>query len=69
MFSAIMCMGLSSIYHLFKDYKKHCNHFLSRMDYAGISLLIAGSNTPPIYYSLFCEDITCMIIFLFQLCF
>lgn len=29
---------------------------MARIDYCGISILIAGSNTPPIYYSFFCEE-------------
>ena len=53
-------MGMSSTYHLFKDYKYMVKKTLVRLDYAGISILIAGSNTPPIYYSLYCDETTCM---------
>lgn len=56
MVSAIFCLGCSAIYHLFKDYDPRVNHYLARMDYAGISMLIAGSNTPPIWYAFFCEE-------------
>lgn len=28
---------------------------LSRLDYAGISMMIAGSNMPPIYYAMYCK--------------
>mmetsp|Transcript_27474 Transcript_27474/g.26554 ORF Transcript_27474/g.26554 Transcript_27474/m.26554 type:complete len:81 (-) Transcript_27474:287-529(-) len=29
---------------------------MSRIDYAGISVLIAGSNMPPIYYAFYCPE-------------
>jgi len=55
MFSAIFCMGCSAIYHLFKDHSYGLNDLLVRFDYGGISILIAGSNIPPLYYSFYCE--------------
>lgn len=54
MVCAIICLGSSSFYHLFKDHSEMYHKTLVRMDYAGISIMIAGSNTPPIYYSFFC---------------
>eukprot|EP00349_Pseudokeronopsis_sp_Brazil_P006031 CAMPEP_0202966348 /NCGR_PEP_ID=MMETSP1396-20130829/10701_1 /ASSEMBLY_ACC=CAM_ASM_000872 /TAXON_ID= /ORGANISM="Pseudokeronopsis sp., Strain Brazil" /LENGTH=314 /DNA_ID=CAMNT_0049690073 /DNA_START=188 /DNA_END=1128 /DNA_ORIENTATION=- len=57
MVSAVVCLLASSVYHLFKDLNEGCNHFLARMDYAGISILVAGSNTPPLYYSFFCDEL------------
>ena len=54
---AISCMGLSTTYHLFKDHSQGLNDFLIRFDYAGISLMIAGCNIAPIYYSFYCEPV------------
>lgn len=63
MLSAIFCMGCSAIYHLFHDLGPKVSHFLARMDYGGISVLIAGSNTPPAYYSFYCEELRFYQIF------
>jgi adiponectin receptor len=57
MFSAICCLGCSAFFHLCKDYSEKVGRFLVRIDYAGISILIAGSNTPPIYYTFFCDQV------------
>ena len=51
---AIACLGCSAVFHLFKDHSLHMSEFLARFDYAGISLMIAGSNMPPLYYSFYC---------------
>ncbi|CDW78745.1 adiponectin receptor protein [Stylonychia lemnae] len=39
-----------------RSHSSSVNNFLSRLDYCGISILIAGSNTPPLYYSFFCNE-------------
>ncbi len=54
---AICCLGFSAIFHLFKDHKPKTAEWLVRLDYAGISLMIAGSNMPPLYYSFYCEPL------------
>jgi predicted membrane channel-forming protein YqfA (hemolysin III family) len=59
MVSAIFCLGCSALYHQFKDSNEVVNKTLARLDYAGISILIAGSNTVPLYYILFCEPMHC----------
>jgi hypothetical protein len=56
--SAIICLGFSSVFHLFCAMGKETSNFLNRMDYAGISLLIAGSCYPPYSYYMYCE--TCI---------
>eukprot|EP00347_Sterkiella_histriomuscorum_P005178 403357598 len=56
LFSAILCMTFSATFHLFTAHSHDVNNFLSRLDYCGISILIAGSNTPPLYYSFFCQE-------------
>lgn len=60
MFGAIVCLGCSATFHLFKDYGERAHRTLARLDYGGISVLIAASNTPPIYYSFFCDETYCI---------
>lgn len=57
MLGAVCCLGCSALFHLFKEHSEKVCRSLNRVDYAGISVLIAASNTPPIYYSFFCEDL------------
>jgi adiponectin receptor len=52
---AVCCLGFSATFHHFKDMSRETSEKLSRLDYAGISMLIAGSNMPPIYYSFYCQ--------------
>ena len=54
--SAIFCMVCSAFYHLFLDYSQKASFYFSKIDFAGISLLIWGSTCPPIYYSLYCKQ-------------
>lgn len=54
---AIFCFAMSAIYHLFNSHSKKMMSFWIRFDYAGICLMIAGSSTPPIYYSFACEQL------------
>ena len=58
---AIMCLGFSTLFHLFKDHSQGYSDFLIRLDYAGIALMIAGSNMPPLYYSFYCQPMHCKI--------
>ena len=55
--SAIMCLGLSSVYHLYNYYSRHVCYKLATFDYGGICMLIAGSAYPPIYYSFACQSL------------
>jgi adiponectin receptor len=52
----IICMGSSAFYHLVKDHSHTAQRYFSKVDYAGISIMIAGSTTPPIYYSFMCKE-------------
>ena len=54
--SAMICLGMSALYHLFNAHSYHLYKLMSRFDYAGISLLICGSFYPPIYYMYFCRQ-------------
>ena len=56
---AIICMGASATFHLFKEHSHKSHKLLAKVDYAGISIMIAGSSTPPYYYSFFCEETHC----------
>lgn len=58
MASAVVCLTCSSIFHLMFVYSRRAYTLLSRLDYAGISILIAGSFYPVIYYSFYCSPWT-----------
>ncbi len=53
--SAILCLSFSALYHLLGTMNKTTFNILSRFDYGGISLLIAGSCYPPYYYFFNCD--------------
>ena len=55
LFSAFLCLAFSTAYHLLCSISVEINTVLSRFDYAGISLLIAGSCYPPYSYFFHCE--------------
>ncbi|KAI9916362.1 hypothetical protein PsorP6_017836 [Peronosclerospora sorghi] len=55
MASAVICLTCSSIFHLMFVVSRSAYTFLSRLDYAGITILIAGSFYPMIYYSFYCH--------------
>jgi len=53
---ALICLICSSTFHLFQSMGAKMGNLLSRLDYAGISLLIAGSCYPPYYYMFYCDQ-------------
>jgi adiponectin receptor len=53
--TAIFCLGSSSIFHLINTVSAKIHTIFSRLDYAGISILIAGSTYPPYFYFFHCE--------------
>jgi adiponectin receptor len=53
--SAILCLSFSALFHLLGTMNKTTFKILSRFDYGGISLLIAGSCYPPYYYFFNCD--------------
>lgn len=61
LFGAVSCLSMSAYFHLFWVQSKEISEILARLDYAGISLLIAGSCFPLYYYSFFCDH--CKIYF------
>ena len=56
LFGAIVCLSMSTFFHLCHVHSEEFANFVARLDYAGISLLIAGSCFPIYYYSYFCFD-------------
>lgn len=60
-FTAFFCLGCSATFHLFNAYSMTINRFMSRLDYAGISLLIAGSSYPLNYYFFYCQESRCYV--------
>lgn len=54
LFSAFVCLMCSTLFHLFYPMSSKSYTIFSRFDYAGISVLIAGSTFPPLYYGMYC---------------
>jgi adiponectin receptor len=55
-FSAIMWLMWSAIFHLFYVHSPTVSIVLAKLDYAGISFLVGGSSVSPVYYMLYCND-------------
>ncbi|CAI5742303.1 unnamed protein product [Hyaloperonospora brassicae] len=53
--SAVICLSCSATFHLMFVVSRSAYTLLSRLDYAGITILIAGSFYPMIYYSFYCH--------------
>ncbi len=54
MISATLCLGFSACFHLCFVYSPKVQKILSKLDYAGIIILIFGSSMPPIQYYFSC---------------
>lgn len=52
---AIVCLGLSSAYHMLSCHSPSVGELFCRLDYCGIALLITGSFLPCIYYGFYCD--------------
>jgi len=52
---AILCLGLSSLFHTFCCHSEHISKLFCKLDYVGISLLTVGSFVPWIYYGFYCQ--------------
>eukprot|EP01006_Ploeotia_vitrea_P015577 TRINITY_DN45081_c0_g1_i1.p1 TRINITY_DN45081_c0_g1~~TRINITY_DN45081_c0_g1_i1.p1 ORF type:complete len:727 (-),score=328.83 TRINITY_DN45081_c0_g1_i1:78-2231(-) len=55
MLSAMICLFSSALFHLFVAVSQQVGQKFQQLDYAGISLLIGGSQVPVIYYGFFCQ--------------
>lgn len=78
LFSAFLCLFFSSSYHLFYVKNLTVSKYMRRMDYAGISILIAGSTSPGYFYGFFCNQFfallyvgyvlsTCSVVFVISM--
>ena len=54
--AALICFSMSTFFHWFWWWDQKANSFLSRLDYSGISFLIAGSCMPPYFYSFYWDE-------------
>ncbi|ERN14335.1 heptahelical transmembrane protein ADIPOR1 isoform X1 [Amborella trichopoda] len=54
---SMFCLLTSSLCHLLCCHSQRLNHFLWRLDYGGISIMIVASFFPPIYYIFQCEPL------------
>ncbi|XP_023329414.1 adiponectin receptor protein [Eurytemora carolleeae] len=61
--SAILCLGLSSLFHTVCCHSEWVNNIFSKLDYAGIALLTVGSFIPWIYYGFYCQ-FTAKVVYL-----
>lgn len=65
---AILCLGLSSLFHTVCCHSEWVAKLFCKLDYVGISLLTVGSFVPWIYYGFYCQFtpklvyLTCMSI-------
>ena len=55
MVSALLCLLFSALFHCFMAVSKPTAMLFQALDYCGITLLIAGSNIPIIYYGFYCQ--------------
>ncbi|CAI2363813.1 unnamed protein product [Moneuplotes crassus] len=55
---AMICFFLSSTFHLFNCHSENAQNVLSRFDYGGIAVMIAGSSTPIYIYLFWCPQVS-----------
>lgn len=65
----LICLSCSTVYHLLNSLSEKAESFLSRLDYAGISLLVMGTSFPVMVYGYGCYPriqtvLLCLISFL-----
>ncbi|KAL6012845.1 Heptahelical transmembrane protein 4 [Asimina triloba] len=58
---AMFCLLASSMCHLLACHSKQLSYIMLRIDYAGISALIATSFYPLVYYSFMCHPFFCLL--------
>jgi adiponectin receptor len=52
---AIVCLGCSALFHTMSCHSPSVSAIFSRLDYAGIAILIVGSIIPWLYYGFYCQ--------------
>ncbi|XP_077988949.1 adiponectin receptor protein 1-like isoform X4 [Glandiceps talaboti] len=54
---ALLCLGLSCVFHTVYCHSETVSKLFSKLDYTGISALIVGSFIPWLYFSFYCEHV------------
>lgn len=62
MAGAILCLSFSAAFHLLYIYNEKVHKLSSRLDYGGISLMIAGSTFPAVMYGFACNTTARVVI-------
>ncbi|SPO04035.1 related to PHO36 (regulatory role in lipid and phosphate metabolism) [Cephalotrichum gorgonifer] len=52
---AVLCLGMSAVYHAVSSHSEAVSRWGNKLDYSGIVFLIVGSFVPTLYYGFFCE--------------
>jgi len=60
---AILCLGMSSLFHTVCCHSPEISDLFSKLDYTGIALLTIGSFVPWIYYGFYCQ-FTAQVVYL-----
>ena len=55
---AMLCLACSTLFHTVSCHSEWVSEVFSRLDYAGIALLIVGSTIPWLYYGFYCQFYT-----------
>jgi len=58
---AILCLGMSAVFHTVCCHSEHVSKLFNKLDYVGISLLTVGSFVPWLYYSFYCDFVPRLI--------
>lgn len=64
---AILCLGVSWIFHTVYCHSKTISKIFRRLDYAGIAIFIMGSFIPPLYYGFYCSRVL-KIVYMSMIC-
>ncbi|ORY66005.1 mPR-like GPCR protein [Pseudomassariella vexata] len=63
---AVLCLGMSGMYHTIMNHSPEVAKWGNKLDYSGIVFLIEGSFVPAMYYGLFCHE-TLMTVYLYMI--
>ena len=55
---ALLCLACSTLFHTVACHSQYVSKIFSKLDYAGIALLIVGSTIPWLYYGFYCQFYT-----------